>query len=274
MPFPAPQVPPVRSEPQPQAQPGEPVLPPGPGGDPLTRPAVLVGAGVGIAVLCLVAGFSIGRAHPYSGSRAPREPVVAADGLGVREAQSAAQQSAAAEEYRKLVEEQQRRDSERQAAQAQEQLSRSADEAARAADERARRMPFGGSYTFPDGLKVTMAPLKGYTPERNSWTVLPKDATFVRISIAVENTSAEEISLYGSGMLFVKDSDGNLLHPTNGEGEYKSLPDSLRPGAKSTLVESYGVPRATDDPFTVSYAHSAGTDRRDVLWSGSPEGLR
>ncbi|MGW4380793.1 hypothetical protein [Kitasatospora sp. NPDC004531] len=152
-----------------------------------------------------------------------------------------------------------------------EEWQKYADEqAAKAADERARRLSFGGSYTYPDGLKVTMAPPTAVTPVRTPGSTLPEDATFVQIQVTVVNTGSAELSLYGSGLLIVKDSGGTPLHPTFDAGRYTSLPKSLAPGEEATGLETYGLPNASADRFTVQFTHGTRLDRKDVIWSGAP----
>ncbi|MFJ5926761.1 DUF4190 domain-containing protein [Kitasatospora sp. NPDC092948] len=142
------------------------------------------------------------------------------------------------------------------------------EDAAKEADEKARHLSFGGSYTYSDGLKVTMAEPAATTPVKSPGSPLPQDATFVRLQVTVVNTSSAELSLYGSGLLIVKDSNDTLLYPLFGSGQYQGLPKSLAPGQEATAVETYGLPNASSDPFTLRFTH--GTDLRDVTWIGSP----
>lgn len=207
------------------------------------RPVALAGVLLGVAGLLL----SIG-----------------AGALAFNEARSADRERAAAREQARA--ERQRTDAQRQ--RAQEQLRR--EEEARAADERARRLLFGGSYAYPDGLKVTMAPPTPFTPQEDGVLRLPKDATFVQLRVTVVNTGSTSISLHGSGGFFVKDAKGTLLFPLLSKDLYQGLPQSLAPGESSTALESYGIPNATGDPFSLEFVHGSGLDRKGVVWSGSP----
>ncbi|MGW1177224.1 DUF4190 domain-containing protein [Kitasatospora sp. NPDC002543] len=138
-----------------------------------------------------------------------------------------------------------------------------------AADERARHLPFGQSYTYPDGLKVTMAAPEPYTP-RGAVGEVPKDAEVVQVRITVANTGPAEVSLYGSGMPTVKDAKGNLVFTLiDGSGRMKLLADSLAPGQEAVSLTAYALP-ADAGPFTVRFDHTMGTDHRSVVWTGSP----
>ncbi|MFD8599056.1 DUF4190 domain-containing protein [Kitasatospora sp. NPDC059646] len=175
----------------------------------------------------------------------------------------------AARAHDRAVAERRRDEAERQRLADERAKKTAAEQEARAADERARRLPAGGTYTFPDGLKVTMAPPAPAAPS-TSGTPLPENATFVRLRVTVVNTGSTELSLYGSALLIVKDSRGTLLHPLFGGGQYVQLPKSLAPGQESTALETYGLPNATADPFTLQFTHGSGLDRKDVIWTGTP----
>ncbi|MFD7645196.1 hypothetical protein ACFV4P_31600 [Kitasatospora sp. NPDC059795] len=173
-------------------------------------------------------------------------------------------------EHDRTVQEQQHSTAERQRL-ADEQRQRSAaEQEAKAADERARRLSFGGTYTYPDGLKVTMARPTATTPSRSGGAQLPEDATFVQVQVTVVNTTSAELSLYGSGLLIVKDANGTLLHPLFGGGQYKGLPQSLAPGQEATALETYGLPNASADPFSLQFTHGTRLERKDVIWTGAP----
>ncbi len=103
-----------------------------------------------------------------------------------------------------------------------------------------------------------------------SGSPLPENATFVQVRVTAVNTGPTELSLYGSALLIVKDSRGTLLHPLVGSGQYVPLPKSLAPGQEATALETYGLPNATSDPFTLQFTHGSGLDRKDVVWTGAP----
>ncbi|MEV4556816.1 hypothetical protein AB0K51_07430 [Kitasatospora sp. NPDC049285] len=149
------------------------------------------------------------------------------------------------------------------------QAERDRKAAEQAADQKARRLSIGQSYTYPDGLKVTLAPLVPYTPDETVFKA-PKNATIVLMKITVVNTGSKQLSLYGSGSPFVQDAKGTLLFPViDGSDGMKFLADSVAPGQESTLQEPYALPNGTSDPFTVQFTYGAGSDRKEVIWTGS-----
>ncbi|MFD8482867.1 hypothetical protein [Kitasatospora sp. NPDC059673] len=170
----------------------------------------------------------------------------------------------------RTVKQQQRDNAERQRLAEDRAKQHAAEQEAKAADERARRLSFGGSYTYPDGLKVTMAEPTPATPSRSGGAQLPQDATFVQVRVTVVNTTSAELSLYGSGLLIVKDSRGTLLHPMFGGGQYTALPQTLGPGQEATALETYGLPNASANPFSLQFTHGTRMERKDVIWTGAP----
>ncbi|WP_416875120.1 DUF4190 domain-containing protein [Kitasatospora sp. SC0581] len=143
-----------------------------------------------------------------------------------------------------------------------------AEQEKRAADERARRLSFGQSYTYPDGLKVTMAAPEPYVP-RGGVGETPKDATIVQVRITVVNTGPAEVSLLGSGLPTVRDAKGNLVFTLiDGSGRMKILTKSLAPGEEATGLTAYALPAGAGDPFSVRFDHTMGTEYKDVIWTG------
>lgn len=139
-----------------------------------------------------------------------------------------------------------------------------------AVDERARRLSFGQSYTYGDGLKVTMAKPEPYVP-RDTVLPAPKNATIVQVRITVVNTGPAEVSLYGSGMPLVKDANGNLVFVlTDGSGRMKLLTGSLAPGQEATGLTAYALPNGAAERFSVDFSYGSGGQRKNVVWSGPP----
>ncbi|MBP0453963.1 DUF4190 domain-containing protein [Kitasatospora sp. RG8] len=137
-----------------------------------------------------------------------------------------------------------------------------------AADEKARNLTFGQSYTYGDGLKVTMAAPVPYVPGRTTSEV-PKDATVIQVRITVVNTGSAEVSLYGSGLPTVRDAKGNLVFTLiDGSGRMKLLPTSLAPGTETTELTAYAVPTSAGDRFSVQFTYGSGQERKAVTWSG------
>ncbi|MEU9046165.1 MULTISPECIES: DUF4190 domain-containing protein [unclassified Kitasatospora] len=140
-----------------------------------------------------------------------------------------------------------------------------------AADERARRLSFGQSYTYGDGLKVTMAVPVPYVPSETVFEA-PKNARIIQVKITVVNTGSQELSLYGSGMPFVRDAKGGLVYSLiDGSNRLKVLAGSLSPGQEATGLSAYALPIGAADPFTVEFNYGSGLQRKNVIWSGSPD---
>ncbi|MFF2078414.1 DUF4190 domain-containing protein [Kitasatospora sp. NPDC058162] len=142
---------------------------------------------------------------------------------------------------------------------------------ARAADEKARHLGFGQSYTYSDGLKVTMAPPEPYVPDETVFAA-PKNTTIIQVRITITNTGSKDASLAASGMPFVHDSNGGLVTTLiDGSGRMKFPAKSLAPGEASTGVSAYALPNAAADPFTVQFVYyGAGQGGKAVTWTGSP----
>ncbi|MBO1418677.1 DUF4190 domain-containing protein, partial [Streptomyces sp. FH025] len=139
-----------------------------------------------------------------------------------------------------------------------------------AEDEKARRLTFGQSYTYGDGLKVTMAPPEPYVPGDTVFEI-PKGSKIVQVKITVVNTGSQELSLYGSGSPIVRDAKGGLVFSLiDGSGRMKILGGSLSPGQEATGVSAYALPAASADSFSVRFDYGTGLQRKDVIWSGAP----
>ncbi|PBC75628.1 hypothetical protein BX265_0298 [Streptomyces sp. TLI_235] len=140
----------------------------------------------------------------------------------------------------------------------------------KAADERARRLSFGQSYTYEDGLKVTTARPEPYVPDETVFEA-PKNAEIIQVRITVVNTGSKELSLYGSGSPFVRDAEGNLVFTLiDGSGRMKFLAGSLAPGQEATSLSAYALPNSAADPFSVEFNYGAGLQHKNVIWSGPP----
>ncbi|MFJ7249783.1 DUF4190 domain-containing protein [Kitasatospora sp. NPDC098652] len=145
------------------------------------------------------------------------------------------------------------------------------EEQVRAADEKARHLGFGQSYTFADGLKVTMAAPAPYVPDETVFPA-PKNSTIIQVRITVTNTGSKDVSLVGSGLPTVKDANGGLVTALiDGSGRMKFIGNSLAPGAEATGVSAYALPNAAADPFSVQFTYyGSGQGMKSVTWTGSP----
>ncbi|MFJ9522048.1 DUF4190 domain-containing protein [Kitasatospora sp. NPDC101801] len=156
-----------------------------------------------------------------------------------------------------------------EAAQAKERERQEAEQAKKAADEKARHLGFGESYTYEDGLKVTMAKPVPYVPSGGSGDI-PDNTRIVEVRITVVNTGSEELSLYGSGAPFVKNTKGNLIyHVIDGSGRMKFIANDVAPGQDSSSVSAYALPNNGADPFYVEFHYGKGMNSKTVTWTGS-----
>ncbi|MFE2110000.1 DUF4190 domain-containing protein [Kitasatospora sp. NPDC059463] len=144
-----------------------------------------------------------------------------------------------------------------------------AERAAAAADEKARHPAYGQSYTFPDGLKVTMAEPERYVPDETVFKA-PKNARIIQVRITIVNTGSAEVPLRGSGLPVVRDANGVLvLTLIDGSGRLKIPTGTVAPGKEVTSLTAYGLPETAADPFSVEFVHDAGPSG-SVVWSGPP----
>lgn len=218
------------------------------------RAMALAGVILGISGLLVSAGagvFVVTRVQAANEERRAEENAA-------RARADAATQAANA----RVAKERERIEAERKRAEAEQETA--------AADERARRLSFGQSYTYGDGLKVTMAAPTPYVPsDRVSDT--PKDAKIIQVRITVVNTGSQEVSLDGSGLPTVRDAKGNLVFTLiDGSGRMKILRGSLAPGEEATGLTAYALPGSAADRFSAQFDYGLGRLRKDVIWSGSP----
>ncbi|MFJ9457410.1 DUF4190 domain-containing protein [Kitasatospora sp. NPDC101447] len=204
---------------------------------------LVVSAGAGVFVMARVHAANVERRAEADAARARAEA-----------------ESRAAQERAEKVKEQAEAD--RKRIEAEQQKA--------AEDLKARRLSFGQSYTYPDGLKVTMAAPEPYVPSSTVFEV-PRNAKIVQVRITVVNTGSQELSLYGSGSPTVRDANGGLVFTLiDGSNRMKFLPGSLSPGQEATGASAYALPEGAADPFSVRFDYGTGLQRKDVTWAGSP----
>ncbi len=217
------------------------------------RAMALAGVILGISGLLVSVGagvFVVARVHAVDRERRAEADAARARADAATEAarQRAAKEKELADAQRKRIE---------------------AEQEKAAADERSRRLPFGQSYTYGDGLKVTMAEPEPYVPRGTVFDV-PENATIVQVKITVVNTGSQEVSLYGSGSPIVKDANGApVFSLIDGSGRMKVLGGSLAPGQEATGLSAYALPAGAGDRFSVEFSYGSGLQRKTVLWSGA-----
>ncbi|MFF2951262.1 DUF4190 domain-containing protein [Kitasatospora sp. NPDC057965] len=135
-----------------------------------------------------------------------------------------------------------------------------------AADEKARRLSFGQSYTYPDGLKVTMGKPERYVPDETVFRA-PKNSRFVQVRITIVNTGSANLALEGAGLPFVRDANGGLLLVLiDGSSRMQVPTGSLAVGQTVTSLTAYAVPNTAGESFSVEFNH--GSVLKHVTWSG------
>ncbi|MCX4690586.1 DUF4190 domain-containing protein [Kitasatospora purpeofusca] len=225
------------------------------------RAAALAGVVLGITGLLVSTGAGV---FVVTQVRALNEERNAQEAAARVRAEAAIEAAAtrAAQEKERAEAENQRLEAERQRIAAEREKT--------AADDRARRLSFGQSYTYPDGLRVTMAAPERYVPSTTVFEA-PRNARIVQLRITVVNTGSQGVSLEGAGLPLVKDAFGGPVFTLiDGSGRMKILPGSLAPGEEATGVSAYALPAGAADPFSVGIDHGVGAQRKNVVWSGSP----
>ncbi|MGW4651624.1 DUF4190 domain-containing protein [Kitasatospora sp. NPDC004289] len=156
-----------------------------------------------------------------------------------RKAEENAARQRAEAEIKRLDEERERRRKEAEEKAAKE-----------AAEERARQLIFGQSYTYPDGLKITVSSPEPYAVDR--YTRLLDGAKAFQVTITVVNTGSQPAKI--AGLPTVREPSGNwyqLLIDGSGRAKFLSS-DPLQPGQQSVGKYAYAVLVAPEQ-LTVEY---------------------
>ena len=136
-----------------------------------------------------------------------------------------------------------------------------------AAEEKARHLPFGKSYTFGDGLKVTVAKPTPFTPDAFA-NGHAKGNKAVQVTITVVNTGKERVSIE-TGLPDVNDADGASAQLViDGSGRQKVLTGYLLPGRKAVGRYAFSLPPTAADRAEVEFSPDV-MRWDDAYWSGS-----
>ncbi|MFD5394188.1 DUF4190 domain-containing protein [Streptomyces sp. NPDC127097] len=138
--------------------------------------------------------------------------------------------------------------------------------ASASASEKARHLSFGESYTFENGLKVTVAEPKPYTPDDY---VLghAKGNKAVQVIVKVRNTGTERVEV-DTGLPEVSDADGasaELL--IDGSGRQKVITGYVLPGKEAIGKYAFSLPPDAADRIEVEFSPDA-MEWKDAYWSG------
>ncbi len=136
-----------------------------------------------------------------------------------------------------------------------------------AAEEKARHLSFGKSYTFGDGLKVTVAKPTPFTPDAFA-NGHAKGNKAVQVTITVVNTGKERVSIE-TGLPDVNDADGASAQLViDGSGRQKVLTGYLLPGRKAVGKYAFSLPPSAADRAEVEFSPDV-MRWDDAYWSGS-----
>ncbi|MFE6743407.1 DUF4190 domain-containing protein [Streptomyces tubercidicus] len=134
------------------------------------------------------------------------------------------------------------------------------------AAEKARHLSFGESYTFENGLKVTVAEPKPYTPDD---FVLghAKGNKAVQVTVTVVNTGTARVEVE-TGLPEVSDAEGasaELL--IDGSGRQKVITGYVLPGKEAVGKYAFSLPPDAADRIEVEFSPDA-MQGKDAYWSG------
>ncbi|MGD3109897.1 DUF4190 domain-containing protein [Streptomyces sp. YGL11-2] len=135
-----------------------------------------------------------------------------------------------------------------------------------AAAEKARHLSFGKSYTFGDGLKVTVGKPVPFSPDGY---VLghAKGNKAVQVTVTVVNTGGQRAAVE-TGLPSVNDADGASAELViDGSGRQKVLTGYVLPGREAVGKYAFSLPPGAADRIEVEFSPDV---KRwdDAYWSG------
>ncbi|MFD7549685.1 DUF4190 domain-containing protein [Streptomyces sp. NPDC059816] len=133
-------------------------------------------------------------------------------------------------------------------------------------EERARRLSFGETYTFGDGLKVTVAKPKPFVPDAYV-EGHAKGNEAIEVTVTVVNTGPERVPVE-TGLPTVMDADGVSAELViDGSGRQKIITGHVLPGKQAVGKYAYSLPPDAADEVEVQF--SPDLERwADSYWSG------
>ncbi|WP_338674774.1 DUF4190 domain-containing protein [Streptomyces sp. SCSIO 30461] len=131
-----------------------------------------------------------------------------------------------------------------------------------AAKERARHLSFGESYTFENGLKVTVAKPKPFVPHEIVFGHA-KGNKAIQVTVTVVNTGKQRLSVQ-SGLPNVSDADGASAELViDGSGRQKVITGHVLPGAQAVGKYAFSLPPDAADRVEVEFSPDL------ALWEGA-----
>ncbi|WP_414166856.1 DUF4190 domain-containing protein [Streptoverticillium reticulum] len=144
--------------------------------------------------------------------------------------------------------------------------SAAAEDEKKKAEEKARHLSFGQSYTFGNGLKVTVAELQPFTPDDYVFGHA-KGNKAVEVTVTVVNTGTERVSVE-TGLPSVNDAKGASAELViDGSGRQKVITGYVLPGKEMVGKYAFSLPPDAADKAEVEFSPDA---KRwpDAYWSG------
>ncbi|MDT0449354.1 DUF4190 domain-containing protein [Streptomyces hesseae] len=144
--------------------------------------------------------------------------------------------------------------------------SAAAEEEKEKAREKARHLSFGQSYTFENGLKVTVAKPQPFTPDDYAHGHA-KGNKAVEVTVTVVNTSTKRLPVE-TGLPNVNDANGASTELViDGSGRQKVITGYVLPGKEAVGKYAFSLPPDAADKAEVEFSPDA---KRwpDAYWSG------
>ncbi|MFE6689095.1 DUF4190 domain-containing protein [Streptomyces sp. NPDC057743] len=147
-----------------------------------------------------------------------------------------------------------------------QRVEKKAAEESAAAEEKARHLSFGESYTFENGLKVTVAKPEPFEPDAFAHGHA-KGNKAVQVTVTVVNTSSKRISVE-TGLPDVNDAKGASAELViDGSGRQKVITGYVLPGKEVVGKYAFSLPADAADRMEVEFTPDA-MEWDDAYWSG------
>lgn len=141
-----------------------------------------------------------------------------------------------------------------------------AEEEKEKAEERARHLSFGQSYTFENGLKVTVAKPQPFEPREPVFGHAEGNKA-VQVTVTVVNTGTERIAVE-SGLPHVNDADGASTELViDGSGRQKVITGYVLPGKEAVGKYAFSLPSDAAGKAEVEFSPD-GKRLAYAYWSG------
>ncbi|MFD5428617.1 DUF4190 domain-containing protein [Streptomyces sp. NPDC127084] len=132
--------------------------------------------------------------------------------------------------------------------------------------ERARHLSFGGSYTFENGLKVTVAKPEPFIPHEIVFGHA-KGNKAVQVTVTVVNTGKQRVSVE-TGLPNVNDADGASAELViDGSGRQKVITGYVLPGGQAVGKYAFSLPPDAADKIEVEFSPDSA-QWEYAYWSG------